>query len=261
MPKDNNQSQPDPKALQLHDRLFQAFQPQITILFGSRARGDFRPDSDLDLILVQPEPHKDPEHPWHQDETAQKLAAPLYEPQEAPTIQLVQLTPERFATSLRSVNGVAARAILEGYTLTQPGTPKPQWNYRQLDGEVLETNRLYSRAKDRLSFAVKSSKFPILAEDCGQEIFYAYRNALMHAYSKNSLYYDHTLPLVELAKQAPDHITTIGKIAKSRRLPLLDRYYERKRVKFPHAHYPNWSRHILAAQREIAILLGDNPTK
>jgi predicted nucleotidyltransferase len=30
--------------------------PDTVILFGSRARGDARPDSDLDLLIVEPEP-------------------------------------------------------------------------------------------------------------------------------------------------------------------------------------------------------------
>jgi predicted nucleotidyltransferase len=30
--------------------------PDTVILFGSRARGDARPDSDVDLLIVEPEP-------------------------------------------------------------------------------------------------------------------------------------------------------------------------------------------------------------
>jgi len=36
------------------DALRAAGQPQRVILFGSRARGDARPDSDFDLLIVQP---------------------------------------------------------------------------------------------------------------------------------------------------------------------------------------------------------------
>lgn len=35
------------------DALLAAGQPERVILFGSRARGDARPDSDLDLLIVQ----------------------------------------------------------------------------------------------------------------------------------------------------------------------------------------------------------------
>jgi len=40
---------------QLVAALLTAGQPERVILFGSRARGDARPDSDLDLLIVQAE--------------------------------------------------------------------------------------------------------------------------------------------------------------------------------------------------------------
>jgi predicted nucleotidyltransferase/HEPN domain-containing protein len=36
-------------------RLAQAYQPERIYLFGSRARGDFRPDSDYDLLMIVPD--------------------------------------------------------------------------------------------------------------------------------------------------------------------------------------------------------------
>ena len=42
-------------------RLVRAVDPDRIILFGSRARGDHRPDSDLDLLLIKPSaapPHR-----------------------------------------------------------------------------------------------------------------------------------------------------------------------------------------------------------
>src|SRR5437867_5862601 len=35
-------------------RLVEAVDPDRIILFGSRARGNFRPDSDVDLLLIKP---------------------------------------------------------------------------------------------------------------------------------------------------------------------------------------------------------------
>src|SRR5437867_10344737 len=39
---------------QIVDALREAGQPERVMLFGSRARGDARPDSDFDLLIVQP---------------------------------------------------------------------------------------------------------------------------------------------------------------------------------------------------------------
>ena len=37
--------------------------PEVIILFGSRARGDARPDSDVDLLVVETEPFSPPTQP------------------------------------------------------------------------------------------------------------------------------------------------------------------------------------------------------
>ena len=38
------------------ERILSAGSPQIIVLFGSQARGDARPDSDLDLLIVEDSP-------------------------------------------------------------------------------------------------------------------------------------------------------------------------------------------------------------
>jgi predicted nucleotidyltransferase len=48
--------QPDPKLIQeLVDRIVEAVHPQRIILFGSAARGEMGPNSDLDVLVVMPE--------------------------------------------------------------------------------------------------------------------------------------------------------------------------------------------------------------
>ena len=37
------------------DRIVQGFRPERIILFGSHARGDAQPDSDIDLLVVMPD--------------------------------------------------------------------------------------------------------------------------------------------------------------------------------------------------------------
>ena len=44
--------QPDPTALALARRVQEALHPDVVILFGSRAVGDYRPDSDIDLLVI-----------------------------------------------------------------------------------------------------------------------------------------------------------------------------------------------------------------
>ena len=63
---------------QIAGRIVQEFQPKRIILFGSHARGQAGPDSDLDLFIEMETPHRPPEraiavssifglHPWPMD--------------------------------------------------------------------------------------------------------------------------------------------------------------------------------------------------
>ena len=42
----------DPKAVAVARAVYDAVRPESVILFGSRARGDYRPDSDIDLLVI-----------------------------------------------------------------------------------------------------------------------------------------------------------------------------------------------------------------
>jgi predicted nucleotidyltransferase len=41
-----------PPIEEITNRIADAFHPRLIVLFGSRARGDARPDSDIDLMIV-----------------------------------------------------------------------------------------------------------------------------------------------------------------------------------------------------------------
>ena len=45
---------PDPFLAEIIDRILQVTDPDRIVLFGSRARGDARPDSDFDFLVIQP---------------------------------------------------------------------------------------------------------------------------------------------------------------------------------------------------------------
>ena len=50
-----SQVPPDPLVQPLVDQIVAEFDPLRVILFGSRATGDARPDSDVDLLVVMPD--------------------------------------------------------------------------------------------------------------------------------------------------------------------------------------------------------------
>ena len=84
----------DPRALRIAQAIHERENPQATILFGSRARGDYEENrSDVDILLVLPdEPgarRKEDALDW-----AEELALAAY--RRNTPVQLVWLTRENF---------------------------------------------------------------------------------------------------------------------------------------------------------------------
>ena len=68
----NVNTPPIPQTIEeLVRRIVEGVQPQRIILFGSAARGDMRPDSDIDVLVVMPEG-------VHRRRTAQELHERLF---------------------------------------------------------------------------------------------------------------------------------------------------------------------------------------
>jgi predicted nucleotidyltransferase len=68
----NENTLPTPQTIEeLVHRIVEVVHPQRIILFGSAARGDIRPDSDIDVLVVMPEGA-------HRRRTAQELHERLF---------------------------------------------------------------------------------------------------------------------------------------------------------------------------------------
>ena len=106
----------DPKAVKLAQILHCGRRPQLTILFGSRARGDFGEGrSDIDILLIE-------DHPPAGKAAAnarlafRKARAELYRGQRIELDRVVS-TPEEFRKRYSGVNSLEAHALRDGYIL------------------------------------------------------------------------------------------------------------------------------------------------
>lgn len=98
----------DAKLKEIVGRLVEAVDPDRIIMFGSRARGDSKPDSDLDLLIV-----KDSNEPRHRRAIAAYNALTGL---GIPT-DIIWRTAAEIAEWSRVPNHVTTRAIREGKVL------------------------------------------------------------------------------------------------------------------------------------------------
>lgn len=89
-------------------RLVERFHPERIILFGSQARGDADPRSDVDLLVVCP--LRGPQH-----EMAYEIYHSLADMPFAKDVVL--LSPEQYADDLAGVNTLASISQREGRVL------------------------------------------------------------------------------------------------------------------------------------------------
>lgn len=101
----------DARALQIASTMQSATGAEVAILFGSRARGDHRPTSDVDILLITPS--KPPQKVMEQVEDlasmAQKIALP-----EASGVDIGCMTREEFLTGKTLTNNLARSIARQG---------------------------------------------------------------------------------------------------------------------------------------------------
>ena len=133
----------DPKAVDLARQFRQAIDADCVILFGSRARGDWSNQSDVDLMVLCPNlPDQDTVLDI-QDKAAQMTQA-LF-PRTVP-VDVIFLTHTDFISkSEHTVNNVAARARREGVIM--PRNPE-EYSYSYNDDDNLEYQETQLRISD-----------------------------------------------------------------------------------------------------------------
>lgn len=95
------------------DRLVEQFDPLRIVLFGSHVRGEARPDSDVDLLVIVP-------HLGDKRETAIRMLAALRGLRAA--IDVIPTDPEEIARRGNLPGDVLRSALREGRTVYERST-------------------------------------------------------------------------------------------------------------------------------------------
>ncbi len=194
----------DPRALRVAEELHTAEQPQITILFGSRARGDWvEGQSDIDLLLVQESPGGDLDNGAAESRAA-GIAQAIY---GAPVpVQVIQHTAAEFERMRRSANHVTAHAVREGVIMSREpeGYRRPSESDYDYEWEI--TAERLRHAAGHLHIFNRNIADGMADDFIGQQAQAAMEHALKALISAHDLTYpkDHRINLLAAAARRAD---------------------------------------------------------
>ncbi len=112
MTKLTTHTAPDSNACAVARAVGEAVHPDRVILFGSRARGDYRTDSDIDLLIITDSDSTDEQTYRDTSAAAHRKVDELYG--DLIGVDLVHLSEKAFHDGRRSRNHVAGQAVRDG---------------------------------------------------------------------------------------------------------------------------------------------------
>ncbi len=108
-----SQHRPDPRACAVARAVEEAVHPDRVILFGSRARGDFNADSDIDLLIVTSSDQLGRRESERNRAVAHRKIEEVYDHWVG--VDLVHMSANAFRYGRRARNHVAGQAVRDGY--------------------------------------------------------------------------------------------------------------------------------------------------
>ena len=108
-----SQHRPDPRACAVARAVEEAIHPDRVILFGSRARGDFSADSDIDLLIITDSERRDKWEYVRNRAVARRKVEEVYDHWIG--VDLVHMSADAFHYGRRARNHVAGQVVRDGY--------------------------------------------------------------------------------------------------------------------------------------------------
>ena len=113
----------DPKARAVAKAVYDALNPRSVILFGSRARGDFRRDSDIDLLIITDGERGGNDRHGAARNAAYAKSAEVYGARNRLGVDFLYMSEDKFRHCRRAKNHVAGQAARDGVDMN--GEPVP----------------------------------------------------------------------------------------------------------------------------------------
>ena len=189
----------DARALAVGQAVLLETGAEDVILFGSRARGDYRDDSDIDLLLI---------HPRWQDDDVRKKAHAAWDMAESfygirIPVDVVGFTPGEFHRIRHSINSVAAIAAEEGFTMDgQPAGNVYSNDDEDYSNEWTNTGNRCYHARSHLHLLRGAIDMGAASIMVGQQAHQAMEHALKALISASGRRYAHHHNLVNLEGDA-----------------------------------------------------------
>ncbi len=167
----------DRRAIEVALEVHRMAEPEQTILFGSRARGDHRPDSDIDVLIIR---KHSPTEEWLDDlrdraRKVQKASLP-----EACGIDVICMTVDEFAGRRHLRNNLANSIARQGAPIlpqenTEPPEESIDWN--DVDGKINDAvdaaNALTSLAEAGILHSFPDKQFGRIAQNALENAYKA----------------------------------------------------------------------------------------
>ena len=193
----------DPRALEIARCLHRTEQPEVTVLFGSRARGDYDGHSDIDIMLVQENPPSKEQESRTRNQ-AETSAQELY--RQAVPVQIIWKTSDEFNRMRRSVNHLVARALRDGVTMSRDtgdySSGYNDNNENDYEYEWTVTDERYRHAVEHLQGFDDMINLSRSDDMIGQQAHSAMEHALKALISANKAAYDRTHNINQLTSDA-----------------------------------------------------------
>ncbi|MYE55412.1 MAG: HEPN domain-containing protein [Chloroflexi bacterium] len=196
----------DPKAVVVARAVYDAIPLDSVILFGSRARGDHRPDSDIDLMLVHDGTFSRDDYEKAGD--AARAAIKKAFGAHWVGVDLLTMPKSRYLRCRGGINHVAAQAARDGVNMNgekQEYEPDPEsFDWGDIDQRVINTDRELITLEKLIEALAPQESIGFHAQQAIENILKAWISAV-------GLEYRNTHDLEELLgiiRSAPDELTT-----------------------------------------------------